>query len=230
MPMRRILMHFNPRSPHGERPPTALSAYDSYRTFQPTLPARGATPVNRVVFAIYAFQPTLPARGATQITMRQATTRAISTHAPRTGSDLAETLKAEYNPIISTHAPRTGSDIKCERRYPIEGGISTHAPRTGSDQECRSDGQGTNDFNPRSPHGERPQQQSVSLPTTYFNPRSPHGERRVSGRTFQTPPGFQPTLPARGATTLHRPHQRQVRHFNPRSPHGERRAHARRFP
>ena len=82
------------------------------------------------------------------------TTRLISTHAPRTGSDTA--LASPPSPIwhfnprsphgerrrykvisltmypISTHAPRTGSDIN-----PVEDNgrvlISTHAPRTGSD-------------------------------------------------------------------------------------------------
>ena len=102
-------------------------------------------------------------------------------------------------------------------------------------------------FNPRSPHGERPRSShprrrthpiSTHAPRTgsdfrpsmrsrafwYFNPRSPHGERR----SHQRPPAaggrrFQPTLPARGAT-----HQRAAPaagggDFNPRSPHGERR-------
>ena len=57
-----------------------------------------------------------------------------------------------------------------------------------------------------------------------FNPRSPHGERPGGVITKAITVGFQPTLPARGATiqplfvvvlsTLN---------FNPRSPHGERR-------
>ena len=34
--------------------------------------------------------------------------------------------------------------------------ISIHAPRTGSDKGPRSDGGADDDFNPRSPHGERP--------------------------------------------------------------------------
>ena len=56
------------------------------------------------------FQPTLPARGATMSARNQRTpTGAISTHAPRTGSDL-ESLAHNDNDDISTHAPRTGSD------------------------------------------------------------------------------------------------------------------------
>ena len=57
------------------------------------------------------------------------------------------------------------------------------------------------DFNPRSPHGERPSVMSHNpTPYCYFNPRSPHGER----------PDFQRDLWGN-------------QHFNPRSPHGERR-------
>ena len=37
-------------------------------------------------------------------------TAAISTHAPRTGSDLLRTGRAGSDGEISTHAPRTGSD------------------------------------------------------------------------------------------------------------------------
>ena len=56
--------------------------------------------------------------------------------------------------------------------------ISTHAPRTGSDcKYCKKTFSGI-DFNPRSPHGERPQ---VVDPTDFDGI-------------------FQPTLPARGAT------------------------------
>ena len=123
--------------------------------------------------------------------------------------------------------------------------ISIHAPRTGSDRPadggCRRGG----DFNPRSPHGERPW---LCAPCfryrRYFNPRSPHGERRngccVSGAGLS----FQSTLPARGATntvewweacckiSIHAPRTGSdqsgarsgngTENFNPRSPHGER--------
>ena len=64
-------------------------------------------------------------------------------------------LKAALMQGISTHAPRTGSDVtrptKCTRCE-----ISTHAPRTGSDPTSRLRPSATSThFNPRSPHGER---------------------------------------------------------------------------
>ena len=190
--------HFNPRSPHGERLPSAvhpasrcpisthaprtgsdveklearvasLISTHAPRTgsdkillrcrqhpiFQPTLPARGATPCRAMCASrLFLFQPTLPARGATLKCGR------------------ARTL-----PLISTHAPRTGSDvIRKSRRN--EAQISTHAPRTGSDEKRKAASAGANHFNPRSPHGER-----LYRRTFPFHTRK-----------------FQPTLPARGAT------------------------------
>ena len=60
------------------------------KVFQPTLPARGATEIrHRRLYANVSFQPTLPARGATAITFEAILCDfPISTHAPRTGSDL----------------------------------------------------------------------------------------------------------------------------------------------
>ena len=121
------------------------------------------------------FQPTLPARGATRHAQAAACRREISTHAPRTGSD--STCMTSFFPTsISTHAPRTGSNLRsgCRRRRRIN-------------------------FNPRSPHGERPSSPHNTDKTQDFNPRSPHGERHYS------------------FYRIHRQHN-----FNPRSPHGER--------
>ena len=60
--------------------------------------------------------------------------------------------------------------------------ISIHAPRTGSDQNAIPSVTGEEDFNPRSPHGERPARAAIWPPTsTNFNPRSPHGERHPVG-------------------------------------------------
>ena len=117
--------HFNPRSPHGERPP-----------FDP--PDDGRT----------RFQSTLPARGASKGSKSRRASCPISIHAPRTGSDGAEVCPAPAADI-SIHAPRTGSDSR--RTDPAEdpNQISIHAPRTGSDtrreaiQLCRDEFQST---------------------------------------------------------------------------------------
>ena len=99
-------------------------------------------------------------------------------------------------------------------------------------------------FNPRSPCGERPSGCRNSCNTNDFNPRSPCGERRRHIYRGIRIPGFQSTLPMRGATTprslpamtfvisIHAPHAgsddrtsknySNRQNFNPRSPCGER--------
>ena len=170
-------VHFNPRSPHGERqgrpcvnamyllisihaPRTGsdivlLLSSPKMISFQSTLPARGATAARaRFAAASAAFQSTLPARGATLHMSFDNFESSISIHAPRTGSDADPRLKG-HALDISIHAPRTGSDV-------------TDTLTLQADVH----------FNPRSPHGERPAwSQRIQLPPN-FNPRSPHGERR----------------------------------------------------
>ena len=61
-------------------------------------------------------------------------------------------------------------------------------------------------------------------PRQNFNPRSPHGERLVDRWGKQPASEFQSTLSSRRATgTTFTPSMRR-RYFNPRSPHGERQA------
>ena len=143
-------MNFNPRSPHGERRP-AVQCDICGAVFQPTLPARGATNSQTGTFG--------------NIT--------ISTHAPRTGSDLparsSQSFPRDFNPrsphgerhkfcprqrlnprAISTHAPRTGSDGGyIVKNLCME--ISTHAPRTGSDARERNQFAGDCPFQPTLP-------------------------------------------------------------------------------
>ncbi len=67
---RHCSKNFNPRSPHGER-------------------QTGTRPEQEDTI----FQSTLPARGATSARNQRTPTGAISIHAPRTGSDDADTLQ-----------------------------------------------------------------------------------------------------------------------------------------
>ena len=55
-----------------------------------------------------------------------------------------------------------------------------------------------------------------------FNPRSPHGERPLNAYGITETKAFQSTLPARGATYRAKTTAARMKHFNPRSPHGER--------
>ena len=149
----------------------------------------------------------------------------ISTHAPREGSDAERGDGQEAPGGISTLAPRVGSDYRAPRRG-VQGLVSTHAPREGSDLRIRTasccstatfqptlpargatprpgaPGRWPWHFNPRSPRGERPWRRGNSpAGRPDFNPRSPRGERPVPGLTGGSTFVFQPTLPARGATT-----------------------------
>ena len=77
----------------------------------------------------------------------------ISIHAPRAGSGYKSCgiIKRDE---ISIHAPRAGSgDVTVGLVKPTK--ISIHAPRAGSGGRDRGAGQAHENFNPRSPCGER---------------------------------------------------------------------------
>ena len=158
----KMQSHFNPRSPHGERPKGGEGRGKACK-FQSTLPVRGATAscpshpappahfnprsphgerrgISYPSFYRKLFQSTLPARGATARRWTACGLYGISIHAPRTGSDLCAVDQPHAGDGISIHAPRTGSDV---RRRP--------AP-------CRRW-----NFNPRSPHGERLDKTAVAV-------------------------------------------------------------------
>ncbi len=154
----RFRRHFNPRSPHGERPSRRRSQGCWRRAISIHAPRTGSdTPLSsQRLTRRKAFQSTLPARGATVVLSILAFgILVISIHAPRTGSDLRN-LHVPANITISIHAPRTGSDDAGRPREPI----GFH-------------------FNPRSPHGERRTPPGSARCGRNFNPRSPHGERHA---------------------------------------------------
>ena len=149
--------------------------------------------------------------------------RRISIHAPHAGSDGTGAL-GDSPGDISIHAPHAGSDWACLISIGGAPSISIHAPHAGSDGVHLA---------------------VIALPQD-FNPRSPCGERRASGSGKSASLRFQSTLPMRGATnrsvlmhfmadiSIHAPHAGSDHgpmgplciksHFNPRSPCGERRS------
>ena len=168
----------------------------------------------------------------------------ISIHAPRTGSDRRRGHGLPHG-VISIHAPRTGSDgrgasaavgqARFQSTLPARGAthaqkavvltlpISIHAPRTGSDTVLAPSRTQSNDFNPRSPHGERlrlhQRRRFQLLFQSTLPARGATGHWVLTASTKQ----FQSTLPARGATAGGCNNPRLAHDFNPRSPHGERR-------
>ena len=124
------------------------------RTFQSTLPTRGATERSNTITIGGKFQSTLPTRGATTRSMGICGCALVSIHAPHTGSD------------------------RRRRRRRRRRRVSIHAPHTGSDASSTNPRCFEHSFNPRSPHGERRLISRTSIPANNgFNPRSPHGER-----------------------------------------------------
>ena len=102
----------------------------------------------------------------------------ISIHAPRTGSDMADSHSRMRRMIFQSTLPARGATSKT-RRAASMCRISIHAPRTGSDLTASTAGTLTANFNPRSPHGERLSPASFLVDFLHFNPRSPHGERHL---------------------------------------------------
>ena len=81
--------HFNPRSPHGERPDFSARLTAKHTIFQPTLPARGATLSHTNGNPVYG----------------------ISTHAPRTGSDEIILGNERNNTIFQPTLPARGATM-----------------------------------------------------------------------------------------------------------------------
>ncbi len=155
--------------------------------------------------------------------------------------------------FISIHAPRTGSDQRIHQHLTFANRFQSTLPARGATANGVLSVQGNNDFNPRSPHGERRIRCCTSRRGRYFNPRSPHGERLVvlidNGLPIKdfnprSPHGerrdgrarkkikeiyFNPRSP-HGERPLFFQHLHRHRDFNPRSPHGERQTSPRRIP
>ena len=196
---RSAALHFNPRSPYGERPSTNV-ALNSANAFQSTLPLRGATcPGSWERRAAGYFNPRSP-YGERRITDQT----------------------YDYVEQFQSTLPLRGATLQPPAADPQQQ-ISIHAPLTGSDPSSASQRPPATYFNPRSPYGERPRSRASRASPTDFNPRSPYGERpgehQLLGEqavisihaplTGSDPASrcpslghrqFQSTLPLRGAT------------------------------
>ena len=149
------IVYFNPRSPHGERPARPFCRCSQIKRFQSTLPARGATAAYDRMEAEVVFQSTLPARGAT------AMSRCSSSKTGRFQSTLPARGATGSAPPVR-RVPR-----RFQSTLPARGATSPSGQLTAQ----------LNDFNPRSPHGERLGVLTHDKEAINFNPRSPHGER-----------------------------------------------------
>ena len=218
------MRYFNPRSPHGERLSWAVMIIDC-GNFNPRSPHGERQRFGSFPSCLMVFQSTLPARGATFLLRICVICISFQSTLPARGATHGTGLQPNRD-WISIHAPRTGSDISVER-----------------------EGRRENNFNPRSPHGERQHDEPRQVHRAHhFNPRSPHGERRWDDINKAYSAYISIHAPRTGSDryaiedilrlqiSIHAPrtgsdrdaahlHRRQGAHFNPRSPHGERRFH-----
>ena len=125
--------------------------------FNPRSPWGERPVTTRTTTPSSGFQSTLPVGGATVNGISVLSYASISIHAPRGGSDRDQLIREPF----------------CR--------ISIHAPRGGSDKRDGRGRQRAEDFNPRSPWGERHGSPRTNGHAADFNPRSPWGERHYLG-------------------------------------------------
>ena len=215
-----------------------------WRTFQSTLPARGATPVLSAGRSLAAnfnprsphgerlsgrglarlaglFQSTLPARGATFIVGFAVNRAEFQSTLPARGATRLPRGCFCRHRLFQSTLPARGAT----RWASLSVGVSVF--------QSTLPARGATSMLSRIANGERFQSTLPARGATRdaaksgnhpgdFNPRSPHGERRC--RPWHPAPRytFQSTLPARGATACLPSRRGCTQYFNPRSPHGER--------
>ena len=123
--------NFNPRSPHRERLPRIGGQIPGHR-FQSTLPVGGATEPQFIIDSyIEIFQSTLSVGGRPKKIHNRGDDSGFQSTLPTWGAtDIGKRADTVRN--ISIHAPRMGSDVGSSRMFSL-----------------------ADNFNPRSPHGER---------------------------------------------------------------------------
>ena len=191
--------HFNPLSPHGERPILHLASPFLFCNFNPLSP-HGERHIKIVyVWDGYSFQSTLPAWGETALIDALKMQPIISIHSPRMGRDNDRGNGAAIGGI-SIHSPRMGRDrcLSAERHAGCF--ISIHSPRRGRDPYRAGNEAADADFNPLSPHGERPTTGRKRGARRRFQSTLPAWGETCYRRAIDALPPFQSTLPAWGET------------------------------
>ena len=146
------------------------------RTFQSTLPLRGATPSNAVNNASSDFNPHSPCGERRVWVVAIVTGKEFQSTLPLRGATRPDNWTIWPTGYFNPHSP-------CGERR----GYARHQrhPRH---------------FNPHSPCGERRGHARHQRHPRHFNPHSPCGERQEDLENFRQLLDFQSTLPLRGAT------------------------------
>ena len=130
-----LTVNFNPRSPCGERQMgTVCSSSAAY--FNPRSPCgERLSIVITIKNYIMQFQSTLPVRGATNSLIFSFNSLfSISIHAPRAGSDGVHFGRLQRNKNFNPRSP-CGERLFPLVIIPFNDCISIHAPRAGSDED-----------------------------------------------------------------------------------------------
>ena len=183
---------------------TGMSDPEKWIRFQSTLPVRGATSFSRAAFAGSCyFNPRSPCGERRGAGRRIRGNRLISIHAPRAGSDIQKLAFLSDSLGFQSTLPVRGATQRQKNRWELFY-ISIHAPRAGSDDEPAAGRGVPRDFNPRSPCGERREfgqyATAASQQISIHAPRA--GSDYAAGDYRYNAPGFQSTLPVRGATGI----------------------------
>ena len=168
-----------------------------------------------------SFQSTLPARGATPGFRELASPRCpFQSTLPARGATPSKRVDVADVPFQSTLPARGATCKGFGLRSPVEdfNPRSPHGERRNPARHKRCAGH----FNPRSPHGERRNSGTATCGNGNFNPRSPHGERRQRRDAARSTKGISIHAPRTGSDELRKQVRGNVDYFNPRSPHGER--------
>jgi len=155
----KTISDFNPRSPCGERREKDLTLPIALRLFQSTLPMRGAAFVMYcVVTGKVIFQSTLPMRGAADLDNGADVDGWISIHAPHAGSGGKVPTVKRDGILFQSTLPMRGA---ARRLYLLHRFLLN--------------------FNPRSPCGERRQEQAATSLLFLFQSTLPMRGAAVSG-------------------------------------------------
>jgi len=129
-------LRFNPRSPHGERPPVRAISKVTSTCFNPRSP-HGERPQGTGYHSgAYGFQSTLPAWGATCIVIDCVSVRfGFNPRSPHGERPVAPGLSRQSGMFQST-LPAWGATLpQCQYHQWLS--VSIHAPRMGSDASRR---------------------------------------------------------------------------------------------
>ena len=216
--------YFNPRSPHGERRDIITAGRDDACDFNPRSPHGERRLYGSHARRLHHFNPRSP-------------------HGERHIQMFIGFARQRFQSTLPARGATARLWVQLSARS-----ISIHAPRTGSDRIRAGSMITSTDFNPRSPHGERPGRFVAAIYEFVISIHAPRtgsdnqaraharkGKISIHAPRTGSDPGnasrasrqkeFQSTLPARGATTTSCTTYRRTLHFNPRSPHGERPYH-----